>query len=164
MFVFIWHRGPCQGGYIVSIQADNTSALSWLCYASHSHQPIMRELSHFALGLTLASPIPPKLVGSHIKGDLNLGADALSWPKEYTTWACATKQHSPLGTCQAYQVLHELLPVLAMIVTLAKTGVAYKPPTTALLTLEPTTLVTGWLELGLNSSYSRGSHQSKWLC
>ena len=91
VFVFIQCRGPCQGGYVVSLQADNTSALSWLRYASHSHQPIMWELSHFALGLTLASPIPPKLVGIHIKGNLNLGADTLSWPKEYPTWACTTK-------------------------------------------------------------------------
>jgi len=157
----IRRMGPRLGGYIISLLADNTSALSWLRYAARSHRPLVRELSRFAMGLTLASPLSFKLSGRHIKGTLNVGADVLSRPADWPTWASATKEHSPLGTCQAYRVPFELLSELATIVSSAKTGEAFEPETTALLTLELTTLGTGSSESACNSSFSRGSHRSK---
>ena len=164
-FWFIVRRimmlGPIIGGYIISILADNTSALSWMRYAARSHRPAVRDLSRFLLALTLACPIPFKHSGKHLPGIDNHGADALSRPKDYPTWASATAQQSQLETCQAYRVPFKLLSVIATIISSAKTGEVYEPPTTALLTLELVTLSTGYKGSGSHSSLSRGSHRSR---
>lgn len=151
--------GDIPGGYIVGLLADNTSALSWMRYAARSHRPVVRDLSRFFMALTLACPISFKLSGRHIQGKKNVGADALSRPADFPTWACATRAHSPLKTCQAYRVPSELLSSIAMIISAAKTGEEYEPAMTRLLTLELTTLSTGFDERGSNSSYSRGTHR-----
>ena len=158
---FIQQSGPRLGGYIVTLIGDNTSALSWLRYAARSHRPAVRELSRFALALTLACSFDMKLSGRHLAGSLNTGADALSRPQEFPMWDCAIKQHSPLAHCQAYRVPFELLSVLAEIISSAKTGVAYEPPTTELLTLALSTLSTGSGNSSSQSSLSRNSHRSK---
>ena len=154
-------RGPIPGDYVISLLADNTSALSWLRYAARSHRPAVRDLSRFAMALTLGCSVPMKLSSRHIAGKNNHGADALSRPSECPTWACATKQCCQLRTCQAYRVPHELLSALATIVSCSRTEEVFEPPTTALLTLVPTTLGTGSSESGSNSSYSRGTHRSR---
>jgi hypothetical protein len=158
---FIMIAGDISGGYIVALFADNTSALSWMRYAARSHRPVVRELSRFLMALTLACPISFKLSGKHIQGVKNNGADALSRPWEYPTWACATKQQSQLVDCQAYRVPSELLSTIASIISSAKTGAAFEPPMTRLLTLVPTTLSTGYEESGSTSSASRRTHRSR---
>ena len=161
VIVICQRRGPHPGGYIVQLIGDNTSAISWLRYAARSHRPIVRELSRFAMALTLACPHSIKLSGEHLKGDLNKGADALSRPTEYPTWASATQQHSPLSNCQAFRVPYELLYTIAMIISSAKTGVLFEPEMTKLLNLELTTLSVGFNETSTQSSFSRGSHRAK---
>jgi hypothetical protein len=158
---FIMERGDIIGGYIVTILTDNTSALSWMRYAARSHRPSVRELSRFLLGLTLACSIPFKLSGRHIQGKKNVGADALSRPLEFPTWASATEQCSRLQTCQAYRVPFELLSALATIISCAKTGAVYEPPMTKLLTLALTTLSTGSADSASTSSASRPTHRSR---
>jgi hypothetical protein len=76
--VFITKSGKIPGGHIISMLADNTSALSWMRYTSRTKRPVVRELSHFILDLTLSCPIQHKLSGLHIQGILNIGADKLS--------------------------------------------------------------------------------------
>ena len=161
VIAIIQRQGPYPGGYIVKLIGDNTTALSWLRYAARSHRPVVRDLSRFAMALTLSCPFSLKLSGRHLKGKLNKGADALSRPKEFPTWACATRMHSPLSNCQAYRVPYELLCTIATIISSAKTGVAFEPEMTKLLTLELITLSVGSNETSSQSSYSRGSHRTK---
>ena len=92
----------------VSLLADNTSALSWFRYASRSHRPAVRALARFGMQLMLACPHPLKLSGKHLAGPLNKGADALSRPREFPTWASVIEHHSPLARCQPYRVPFEL--------------------------------------------------------
>ena len=80
VIILIQRHGPYPGGYIVQLLGDNTTALSWLRYAARSHRPIVRDLSRFAMALTLSCPLSLKLSGKHLKGKLNIGADALSRP------------------------------------------------------------------------------------
>ena len=47
------HHVPV-GGHIFAVFADNTSALSWLRYASRSHRPNVRRLARFASALLFA--------------------------------------------------------------------------------------------------------------
>jgi hypothetical protein len=157
----ISEKGPIAGGYIVSLRGDNTSAISWLRYAARSHRPLVRELSRFAMGLTLVCPHSLKLTGKHLSGSLNKGADALSRPNDYPTWASATQQHSPLSNCQAYRVPSMLLSSIAMTVSSAMTGEAFEPEMTKLLTLALTTLSVGCNEMSTQSSYSRGSRRTR---
>ena len=158
MIIELW---PIAGGYIVSLRGDNTSAISWLRYAARSHRPLVRELSRFVMDLTLVCPHSLKLTGKHLSGSLNKGADALSRPNDYPTWASATQQHSPLSTCQAYRVPSMLLSSIAMTVLSATTGEAFEPEMTKLLTLALTTLSVGCNEMSTQSSYSRGSHRTR---
>jgi hypothetical protein len=146
--VFITQVGDIPGGHILTMLADNTSALSWMRYASRTKRPVVRALSRFILDLTLSCSVSHKLSGLHLQGTLNIGADKLSRfeppPKGGgKTWASVIAQHSPLMTCQAYRLPRELLSVIATIISSAKTGAPYEPPTTRLLTLVPSTLFIG---------------------
>jgi hypothetical protein len=117
--VFITAASSIPGGHIVSFLVDNTSALSWMHYASHTKRPVVHALSRFILDLTLSSSIPHKMPGLHLVGILNIGADKLSWfeppPKGGgKTWASVISQHSPLKTCQAFRLLQKLLSVILL--------------------------------------------------
>ena len=60
--------------------ADNTSALSWLRYASRTRRPHVRRLARFFLSM-LAHPFPAltlRVQGKHLPGLENVGADFLS--------------------------------------------------------------------------------------
>jgi hypothetical protein len=74
VITMILKKGPIASGYIVSLHGNNTSAISWLHYAARSHHPLVRELSRFAMGLTLICPHSLKLTGKHLSGSLNKGA------------------------------------------------------------------------------------------
>ena len=137
------------------------SILMSLSLSVRSHHSIICELSCLFMALTIACPIPFKPSGKHILGTKNTGADPLSWPQTYPTWASATAVNSQLGTCQAFRVPFKLLSVIATIVSSAKTGVAYEPEMTKLLTPGLRILATGLHECASTTSFSRGSHWSK---
>ena len=65
-----WHVDPV-GGHIFAVFADNTSALSWLCYASCLHHSNVCHLAHFTLALLFASGFQGKVQGRHLAGKLN---------------------------------------------------------------------------------------------
>jgi hypothetical protein len=160
VIAFIRRSGPITGGYVVSLLADNTSALSWFRYASRSHRPAVRALARFGMQLTLACPHPLKISGAHLPGPLNQGADALSRPQEFPTWASVITHHSPLARCRPYRVPFELQSTIASTITAAETGVVYEPETTKLLTLELTTLHVGSKGNSVRSSASRPSRRT----
>jgi hypothetical protein len=106
-------RTEPEGGHIFAIFADNTSALSWLHYASRSHRPAVCCLAQFTSALLFASGFQGKVQGCHLAGKLNRGADALSRCQQFPTWASAMAQCSPLLQCTTYYRLpHELLLLL----------------------------------------------------
>jgi len=162
VLTFIKCGGPRVGSYVVLMWADNTSALSWMWYVARLHCLIAQELFHFFMACTLVSPIPFKLLGQHLAGVKNKEANALSCPQEFPMWASIIEQHSHLKDCQTYQVHWHLLSVIATIISSTETGAAYELPTTELLTLELTTLLTGSSNMKLTSSLLWGSHWGKW--
>ena len=79
MIIVLSRRRPePAGGHIFAVFANNTSALSWLRYASRSHRPNVCCLARFMSALLFASGFQGKIQGRHLAGKLNRGADALS--------------------------------------------------------------------------------------
>jgi hypothetical protein len=131
------------GGHIFAVFADNTSALSWLRYASRSHRPNVRQLARFVSALLFASGFQGKVQGKHLAGVANRGADALSRCRQYPTRACATRRCSHLSTCQAYRLPRKLSLLLASITSSTRTEEVSAQEMTELLNLVPSTLRVG---------------------
>jgi hypothetical protein len=136
-------RSSPVGGHIFAVFADNTSALSWLRYASRSHRPNVCWLARFVSALLFASGFQGKVQGKHLAGLANRGADALSRCRQYPTWACAVRRCSHLSTCQAYRLPPELFLLLASITSEMSTVEVSEREMTALLKLVPSTLRVG---------------------
>jgi hypothetical protein len=156
------HRHPAPiGGHIFAVFADNTSALSWLRYASRSHRPNVCRLARFTSALLFASGFQGKVQGQHLAGRLNRGADALSRCQLYPTWASATAQCSLLSSCTTYRLPHELLSLLGLMTSNKPTEVLSDELMTRLLSLEPTTLRVGSNEMATTTSRSKPSRSSR---
>jgi hypothetical protein len=149
------------GGNIFAVFADNTSALSWLRYASRSHRPHVRRLARFASALLFASGFQGKVQGRHLSGRLNRGADALSRCQSYPTWASATAQCSLLSSCVTYRIPHELLSLLGLMASNKPTAAASEALMTRLLSLAPSTLRAGLNETAMTTSRSKPSRRSR---
>jgi len=106
-----------HGGHRILALADNTSAVSWLQYATRTKRPVIRRLARF-LTAFLSSPFPAQLVrvqGRHLAGKLNVEADVLSRFELAPSWESAMQQHSvlaPLPTCQLPRAILSLLAYL----------------------------------------------------
>jgi hypothetical protein len=149
------------GGNIFAVFADNTSALSWLRYASRSHRPHVSRLARFVSALLFASDFQGKIQGRHLAGQINRGADALSRCRQYPTWASATAQCSLLSSCDTYRIPHELLSVLGSMTSNKPIEVEYAALTIKLLKLVPNTLRVGWNEMAMTTSRSKPSRTTK---
>jgi hypothetical protein len=149
------------GGHIFAVFADNTSALSWLRYASRSHRPNVSRLARFTSALLFASGFQGRVQGRHLSGRLNRGADALSRCRTYPTWASATEQCSQLSTCTTFRLPHELLSFLGSLSSDKPTVEAFEAATIRLLTLEPVTLRTGSNDMAMTTSRSQPSQRGK---
>jgi hypothetical protein len=75
--VFITQTSDIPGGHTITMLADNTSALSWMHYASCTKRPAIPTLSHFIMDLTLSCSVSHKLSGLHLQGIQNIGVDKL---------------------------------------------------------------------------------------
>jgi hypothetical protein len=72
-------------GVLIQCLADNTSAVSWMTFASCSPSvPICLFL--VTLVFHANSLFPHQLTGHYAEGKLNSLADALSWPQEYPSY------------------------------------------------------------------------------
>jgi len=106
------------GGYRILALADNTSALSWLQYATRTRRPVVRRMARF-LTAFLSSPFPAQFVrvqGRHLAGKLNVDADLLSRFELAPSWESAVLTSSnlaPLPTCQLPRRILSLLAFLA---------------------------------------------------
>jgi hypothetical protein len=162
LVIVLSRRQPAPpGGHIFAVFADNTSALSWLRYASRSHRPNVSRLARFTSALLFASGFQGRVQGRHLSGRLNRGADALSRCRTYPTWASATEQCSQLSTCTTFRLPHELLSFLGSLSSDKPTVEAFEAATIRLLTLEPVTLRTGSNDMAMTTSRSQPSQRGK---
>ena len=151
------------GGHVVSVLADNTSALSWFRHASHSHRPAVRNLAYLCHCLIIFSQTSDftKFEGTHIPGKNNNKADTLSRPELFPTMGSAIAQFSQLQTCHAFLLPFELLSTIAKAILSPEIEAQFISRTIALLTLAPATTLTGADGMPLQTGFFRRSHRGK---
>ena len=111
------------GGWVFHHKADNTSALGWISHASRSRHSIIQNVTRaYAAMLTFCLPSSFTITSSHIPGKLNVGADALSRPYQFSTWAAVYQAEPSLAPLPLYQVPSALLLHLRSIVLQPATG------------------------------------------
>lgn len=151
-----------HGGWIVSIIADNTSALSWFHYAARNHKSVIVQnltmLCQALLSLSHTDRIA-RFQGSHIPGVDNGPADALSRPSEHPSVASATEAYSQLRTCQFFLLPYGLLSILGRVTSWRSTAEELGNVTTTLLTLGPRILPTGLTPTTSEPNYWRRSNR-----
>ena len=143
------------GGHRLAALADNTSALSWLRYASRTKRPPVRRLARFLLSL-LAHPFPALNVhvqGRHLAGKLNKGADRLSRWELAPSWESVISQCPNLAPLRTCRLPRELLSMLADLLKHEQTEEWYEQKMTRLWTIEPPIFESG-------SSRLRGTQTS----
>ena len=126
-----------HGGWVFHLQADNTSALSWMAHASRSRQFRIQNLTRaYAALLTFAYPSTFSVTSSHIPGRDNVAADALSRPLQYPTLQ-SVHQVAPCTThLPLYRPPSELLSHLHWVVSAPATGEQLESATLKLLQIE----------------------------
>ena len=151
------------GGHIVSVVADNTSALSWFRHASRSHRPAVRNLAFLCHCLIISSQTSDyaNFQGKHIPGKTNCEADALSRPELFPTMGCAIRRFSHLQTCRAFQLPFGLLSTIARAISSTEIGAQFVSETTTLLTLEPVISPLGADNMPSSTGFYKRSHRGK---
>jgi hypothetical protein len=148
------------GGWIVSILADDTSALSWFHFAARNHRSIIvQNLTMFCQALISLSHTDHlvRFQGSHIPGVANDEADALSRPTIHPSVASATKAYSRLQTCRFLLLPSGLLSTLGRITSWDSTEAALVNKRTTLLTAELHFLPLGSLPTASAPNYYKRS-------
>ena len=143
------------GGHRLRALADNTSALSWLRYATRTRRDPVRRIARLLVSF-LSHPFAASIIriqGKHISGLDNLEADHLSRYEKSPSWASVTANCSELQTLRICLLPPELLSTLAAVFSKPQIAAWYDEETTKLWTIEPPIFVTGSnLPVGLNSS------------
>ena len=143
------------GGHRLLVRADNTSALSWLRYASRSKRKPVRRIARL-LTAFLSHPSIVALVrvqGLHLAGVLNVGADHLSRFKKSASWAAIMDNCPNLTNLRICLLPPELLSLLTMAFLSEQTEEWFETATTRLWTIALPTFATG-SERPLDSSTS----------
>mmetsp|Transcript_4851 Transcript_4851/g.11525 ORF Transcript_4851/g.11525 Transcript_4851/m.11525 type:complete len:935 (-) Transcript_4851:1191-3995(-) len=142
-------RGPIDGGYILALFADNTTALSWMSTASRTKNPLLQGLARLGAALLVcAARYLTKVCPLHIPGDQNDTADALSRPQIPgdalgNSLASVIATWSQLKTCRICLLPFKLLQKIALVISSPPIGDQYEKITIELLTLEPNFLNVG---------------------
>ena len=133
------------GGHRILCLADNSSAVSWLRYASRTKRPNVRRLARLLQGF-LAHPLCAEFLqvqGKHLPGIDNIGADILSRFKKWKSWDSVMEAHIPLKTLPICQLPPELLSTIALLLTSEQTEAWYEQRMTELWTIAPPSFVIG---------------------
>jgi hypothetical protein len=142
-------RDPTRpGGHHILVQADNTSALSWLRYAARTQRRAIRNLAYLLHGLILFSQTAQyaNFNGRHLPGQDNAEADGVSRPELYPSLASAIAAFFPLQTCQPCRIPFGLASTLARWTTYEKIEAQHVVEMTNLLNLEPPPFETGAID------------------
>jgi hypothetical protein len=104
-------EGAWTRGHVISVLANNTSALSWLRHAARARKPAVNNLANLCQCLFLFSQTSnsTSFLGSHIPGKDNGEADALSRTETHGTLDSAIAAFSRLQTCLVF-FLHSFSP------------------------------------------------------
>jgi hypothetical protein len=158
----IMDLGPKNGGYILGLLSDNTSALSWMSVASRTPDPLLQGLARLGAALLVrAAALLTKVVPSHIAGKLNIEADALSRPvdskgqQQIPSLASVIDECSRLRTCRICLLPFALLQRIASVTSSQQNGDTFEQITINLLRLELTFLPLGVVPPTLTSTISR---------
>jgi len=133
------------GGHRLLACADNTSALSWLRYASRTKRPPVRRLAHLLTDF-LSQPFSAtslQIQPRHIQGVSNVEADHLSRFEKSPSWANVTASCPKLRPLRVCLIPPELLSVLASTFSEQPTEASSETATTALWTIAPPRFVNG---------------------
>ena len=81
-------RIPQVNGWVFCLQADNTSALSWIRHLSRTREEHLTQLCHLYSHMTFSfnSFAPSRFDGQHLARKLNVIADALLRPQLYPSY------------------------------------------------------------------------------
>jgi hypothetical protein len=133
------------GGHRLLARADNTSALSWLRYATRTKRPPVRRLARI-LTAFLSHPFAASFVrvqGKHLAGIVNVSADHLSRFERSASWAAVMANCPNLRHLRICLIPRELLLLLVSVYLQEQTEAWYETAMTALWTIESPVFVTG---------------------
>ena len=135
------------GGHRLLARADNTSALSWLRYASRTKRKPIRRIARFLTALLCHHSIASLLCvqGKHLAGTANVSADHLSRFEKSASWAAIMENCPHLSTLRVCLLPQELLSLLMTAFSHDLTEEWFATATTRLWTIESPTFVTGSL-------------------
>jgi hypothetical protein len=154
---------PRNGGYVLGLLSDNTSALSWMSVASRTPDPLLQGLAQLGSALLVrAAALLTKVVPSPIAGKLNIEADALSRPVEskgrqpcrqrIPSLASVISECSRLRTCRVCLLPSALLQKIASVTSSLRNEATFERITTDLLKLELNFLPLGVVPTNLTST------------
>lgn len=149
------------GGLVLLLRGDNTSAISWFAHAARSHSPAVQRLTRLATALLVSHTVPSQITTNHIPGWQNTGADALSRPTQYPTWASVIEQCSELADCKAYRLPRRLLSLLSSLISSTSTEVEFEQEMTELWKVEVTSLPLGVNGMASTTSLSQRSRRKR---
>lgn len=134
-----------SGGHRISALADNTSALSWLRYASRTTRAPVRNIARLLTAL-LCYPFAAsniRVQGRHIPGVTNVEADHLSRLEKSASWEAVMANCAHLTNLRTCQFPQELLSLLVYCYLQEPTEEWFETATTALWTIAPPVFATG---------------------
>jgi hypothetical protein len=133
------------GGHRILALADNTSALSWLRYASRTKRAPVRNIARLLTAFLclpfVASNI--RVQGRHIPGVANVEADHLSRFEKSASWEAVMAHCAPLKNLRTCQLPEELLSLLVYCYLKEPTEEWFATATTQLWTIAPPSFATG---------------------
>lgn len=134
---------------VLHVLADNTSALGWLRYAARSKNNSVRSIATLLFSLLTFANVPFSLKKeniTHIPGELNLAADALSRPiSKGTSWASAIMNAgSTLQALQPYQLPSSLISKIFSCITKQNPGELSERKMIAIWKAKLATMPDGW--------------------
>mgnify|MGYP000010815480 CR=1 FL=1 len=145
---------PRDHDYVYSVLADNTSALSWMYHASRSNSPQVQRLSRLYAALLLAHDVPLRIQSAHVRGVVNVAADALSRVSEFPSWESATRADTQLAICPVCQIPRALLSTIASCIAGKWNEERCVQKMTSLLTIALVISTTGSSVTGTTTSLS----------
>ena len=136
---------PQSDGWIFLMEADNTSALSWMRHASRSRDPHIVSLCHFYSHLVFSfnNLFPSRFDGQHLAGKLNVQADALSRPQDFPSYQSIFNTFPAMQSLPAYRVPPLLISAINASLLNTSTKATLNAATRKLLSIRLSSLQLG---------------------
>jgi hypothetical protein len=152
IFIELWiyirqlqQQTPPPGGHRILCLADNTSAVSWLRYATRTRRPPIRRLARM-LQAFLAHDFSSNFIrvqGKHLPGINNECADNLSRFENHPSWVSVMQSDPRLTNLPICPVPSELLSIIVSLLTKRQTEDWFAEKMTRLWTIALPIFVTG---------------------